>query len=254
MFGSARFRARRVGAFMLLFCPALAVAEAQTPATPVREISGLVTFTNKGISLVPALTLGRPAMIFDLSARRDRLSFDPQFRFDADGTPWSFLLWARYRVIQGERFRLTAGGHPSVSFRRIDATTGDESRGVIQARRYLAGELSQSYALTRNVSIGGYYLYSHGVDPGLAPHTNFISARGTISNVPLPLDLRLQVAPQFYYLRTNGLGGLYVNAGTSLSRPGVPFALLTSVNQPLRSDVPGGQDFLWNVSVSYAFR
>lgn len=245
-------RVRRGLALAVIICGwGTGVAHAQTPPS---SVSGLVTFTNKGISLVPALTLGRPAMIFDLSARKGRLSFDPQFRFDADGTPWSFLLWARYRVVEGGRFRLTAGGHPSFSFRRVTDDADGQPRDVIHVRRYLAGELAPSYALTDTVSVGAYYLYSHGIDPGVAPHTNFLSARAAISNLRLPVAFRLQLAPQFYYLRTNGQAGLYMNAGATLTRAGSPVSLSATVNQPVRSDVPGGQDLLWNVSVSYAFR
>src|SRR4051812_24834633 len=47
-----------------------------------------VNVTNNGIAFVPAFSLGKPAVVFDVSAGR-RLSFDPQFRFALDGKPWN---------------------------------------------------------------------------------------------------------------------------------------------------------------------
>jgi hypothetical protein len=43
------------------------------------HFGGAVTLTTKGISIIPNLTLGKPAVIFDMSAGR-KLSFEPQFR------------------------------------------------------------------------------------------------------------------------------------------------------------------------------
>src|SRR5215203_1775900 len=48
-----------------------------------------VSVTNYGIAFVPAFSLGKPAVIFDMSVGR-RLSFDPQFRFALRSEPfWS---------------------------------------------------------------------------------------------------------------------------------------------------------------------
>ena len=104
-------------------------------------MSGTVNVTSEGISTVPALTLGRPAAIFDLSVRRGRVGFEPQFRFDLEGRPWSFLLWGRYRPVQGDTISLTAGGDPSFSFRTTTGTIGNDEmhRDLIQVRRYVAG-------------------------------------------------------------------------------------------------------------------
>jgi hypothetical protein len=59
----------------------------------VSRFGGAVTVTNKGISIVPNLTLGKPAVIFDLSAGKRKLSFEPSLRFALEGKPWSFLFW-----------------------------------------------------------------------------------------------------------------------------------------------------------------
>jgi hypothetical protein len=58
----------------------------------VSHLNGAVTVTNNGISLIPTFTLGKPAVIFDLSIGK-RVSFDPQLRFALEGKPWSFVFW-----------------------------------------------------------------------------------------------------------------------------------------------------------------
>ena len=51
------------------------------------HFAGGVTVTNKGISLVPTFTLGKPAAIFDPSTGKRKLYFEPQLRFALEGKP-----------------------------------------------------------------------------------------------------------------------------------------------------------------------
>ena len=60
----------------------------------------VITVTNKGISTIPNLTLGKPAVLFDFVIGGDRLSFEPSFRFAMEGKPWSFLFWWRYKLVE----------------------------------------------------------------------------------------------------------------------------------------------------------
>ncbi len=229
-------------------------AQQDVDTAPV-QVSGSVNITTKGISNVPALTLGRPAAIVDLAVRKGNVGFEPQFRFDVNGKPWSFLLWGRYRAVQGDTFRLTLGAHPSFSFRTTTVTMNDQvERDVIQVRRYVAGDITPTWALTDRTTVGGYYLYSHGLDFGAPPHTHLAAARGAISNIRVSNRLVLQIAPQVYFLRTNGQNGTYANASASLGLRGSPVSLNTMINVPIDTDVAGGKDVLWNVSLTYAFR
>src|SRR5262245_46043358 len=73
-------------------------------------LSGAVSVTNNGISLIPTFSLDKPAAIFDMSVRRNKFSFDPEFAFSLhDGKPWYFLFWFRYKIVNTEKFRFTAG-------------------------------------------------------------------------------------------------------------------------------------------------
>jgi hypothetical protein len=232
-------------------------AQGQTTAETPRpvEVWGAVNVNTKGISLVPALTLGRPAAIVDLGVRKGGLSFEPQLRFALDGKPWSFLLWGRYRAVTRERFRLTVGGHPAYSFRTsTTGGSGSSSREVIEVRRYAAGEVTPTWTLSPRTSVGGYYLYSHGIDPGAPPHTHLVAARAYLANLEVAGDYVAQAAPQFYFLRTNGRNGTYLSASASFGRRGSPWSITAIVNQPVKSDVVGGQSFLWNPGMTYAFR
>jgi hypothetical protein len=218
------------------------------------DVSGAVTVTTKGISLIPSFTLGRPAAVFDLAIRKAHVGFEPQFRFGLDGKPWSFLLWWRYRMQPGDRFRLTVGGHPSFSFKTISASTDGAERDLIRVTRYLAGEVSPTYALTDKVSLGAYYLYSNGIDPESAQHTHFVAARATVTDILIAEGVSVQIAPQLYYLWTDDEDGVYLGSSATLSVRDFPFSIATVVNAPLRTGITGGNDFLWNVSLVYAIR
>jgi hypothetical protein len=252
----ASARPRGVALALLVWAGLATSAHAQDPAGASRpvQVTGAVNVNSQGISTVPALTLGRPAAIFDLAVRKGDVSFEPQFRFALDGTPWSFLLWGRYRAVQGERFRLTVGGHPAYSFRARPAVVDGRTRDVIDVRRYFAAEATPTWVLTRRTSAGAYYLYSRGVDPGAPRHTHLIAARTYVASVPVFRDYVVQAAPQVYYLRTNGQDGTYFSASASIGPRGAPWSITTIVNQPIRSEVAGGQAFLWNVGMTYAIR
>src|SRR5512133_2060647 len=140
------------------------------------HFGGAVTLTTKGISTIPNLTLGKPAAIFDLSAGR-RLSFEPQFRFSLQGNPWSFLFWWRYNLVQTGKFRFNIGAHPAFSFKSKTSVIDGVVTENMMVYRYLAGELSPVYLLSKNVSIGAYYLYSRGIEKVLTRNTNLIAFR-----------------------------------------------------------------------------
>ena len=81
-----------------------------------------------------------------------------------------------------------------------------------------------------------------------------MAARLNVSNIEMFRGLVAQVQPQLYFLRTSGQNGSYLSASASFTKTGAPVSITTIVNQPLRTRVVGGQDFLWNVGVTYAFR
>lgn len=244
----------RFASLLLLLAGVVHPMLAQDDSTAHRAVvSGLLTVTTKGISTIPSFTLGKPAVVADVSIARNGLSFEPQFRLGLDGKPWAFQFWGRYRAVEGEKVRVILGGHPALNFKSTQVTTGAGRREVIVARRFLAGELNSSYSLSKGVSVGPYYLYGYGVERDVARHTHFVSLRGSLTAPGLPAPYVVQLTPQAYYLNTDGLHGTYAYMGLTLSKGGFPLSLSSVVNRVIRTDI-SGDTFLWNVNLHYAMR
>ena len=231
-----------------------AVAQQADNTARRTHVAGAVTITTKGISLIPAFSLGKPAGIVDVAITDGALSFEPQFRFGLNGKPWSFIFWGRYRPLRGGKLRLGVGAHPSVLFRTITDSTSGVPRETIVVTRYLAGEVNPSYSLAKNLSVGVYYLYSHGVDQEAVQNTHFLSARANLTNVPISGQVFLQFAPQLYYLNMDGRDGWYGNAAVTLGSRTLPLAVSAMVNKTIRTRITVGEDLLWNVSLIYFLR
>jgi len=217
------------------------------------NFSGAVTVTTKGISIVPNLTLGKPAAIFDLTMGKRDLTFEPSLRFALEGRPWSFLFWWRYKVIKTGKFRLSIGAHPALSFRTTATETGGVTEKTTKVYRYLAAELSPAYLLSKNTSIGMYYLYSRGIEKILTRNTNLIALRGNISNIRISNQLFLGLNPQIYYLKMDEHDGFYLNSSVTLAKSNFPVSLSALFNKRIKSNIPADNDFIWNVSLRYAF-
>lgn len=149
------------------------------------HFGGAVTITNYGISFIPNFTLGKPAAIFDMSAGKGKLSFEPQFRFALTGKPWSFVFWWRYKLLNTNKFLINIGGHPSVTFKTNTFMIEGVSSEKTVANQYLAGELAPNYLLSKNASIGIYYFYGCGLNKDVVRNTHMFSLRSSFSNIKL---------------------------------------------------------------------
>src|SRR6476661_1818413 len=185
---------------ILLMATCFSFCQKTDSTNDVFHFKGAVTVTNKGISLVPTFTLGKPAAIFDLSMGKRKLYFEPQLRFALEGKPWSFLFWWRYRLLNKNKVALTLGAHPAMNFKTETWSENGISKNSIVTRRYLAGELVPNYFISKNVSLGLYYLYSHCFDKGTAANTHFLTINSNFSNIKLFNDIYFRFTPQFYYL------------------------------------------------------
>ena len=219
----------------------------------IRTFSGAITATNNGISTFPNLSLGKPAAIFDFSVGSKRWSFDPQLRFSMQGKPWTFIFWGRYKVVNDEKFKFTIGAHPAFSFKEenVLALNGD-SKTVMNVYRYAAAEFVPNVILSKNFSVGLYYLYSHGVDPGTTTNSHFIKLNTAISNIKLSEGSFLKWQPQAYYLKMDSREGYYASSVLTLTTKNCPFAVSSIMNKIIKSEIPG-DDFVWNVSLVYNY-
>jgi len=189
-----------------------------------------------------------------MSIRRGGFSIDPQFRVGLDGTPWSLLFRGRYRLVDRERLDVSVGAQPVRAFRTATVSVNGVAKDVVVAQRFAAGELSPSYALTTNVSVAAHYLYSRGLDADVTRHTHFVAARAGIANLRLPARYVARLDPQVYYLRLDDRAGMYLNSRVTLAKRDLPVAISGIVNRPIRTTIPRGRAFLWNVGLNYAPR
>ena len=243
---------------LLLFATASlahpALSQAPDSAGSRTIVTGLVTVTNNGISTIPSFSLGKAAAIFDVYITRNRFSLDPEVKWALDGKPWSFLFWGHFKLADGEKFRVILGAHPSVSFRTTTVSVNQTERDVIVARRFLAGDIYPSYALSRYVNVGGYYLYLYGVEHDVVRHTHLLALRSVLSSTPIVGGYFVQLYPQVYYLKSDAKDGYYFYSGLAVGRRNLPLLIGATANKVIQTDVPGGEDFLWNVSITWVIR
>lgn len=217
------------------------------------HFAGAITLTTKGISLIPTFTLGKPAAMFDLAVGGKRLSFEPQLRFSLEGKPWSFIFWWRYKLLKEGKFSLNVGAHPALNFRKETFTENGVIHTVMEARRYLAGELVPNFQVGRSTTVGFYYLLSHGLDPGTVKFTHFLTLNANFSSIPVCQRIYAGFMPQIYFLHQDGADGFYATSTVTLGWRAFPITLQSIINKVIQTDIPGSANFLWNASIIYRF-
>ncbi|NJB87028.1 hypothetical protein GGR26_002805 [Lewinella marina] len=217
-----------------------------------RQLSGMISATHNGISIIPSFSLDKPALIVNLKMGSRRFTFEPDLRFALEGKPWSMLFWGRYQAVQGERFSLRLGAHPAINFRTVMAEVGGEWREVIETRRYVASEVVPSLRISDRFSLGMYYLHGRGFDAGIKT-SNFVQLNAAWTGIALVRDWQLHLFPQFYYLRTDALDGTYVAGAWRINQPGLPFSLSGLVNRSIQTEISPERKWIWNVVVEYRF-
>jgi hypothetical protein len=219
----------------------------------VSHFGGAVTITNKGISIIPNLTLGKPAAIFDLSMGKKKLSFEPQFRFALEGKPWSFIFWWRYKIVDSKKFRVNIGAHPAFAFNTVTFPYDTVPQEIIMVQRYLAGEIVPTYTITKNISVGMYYLTAFGLQEDGVKYTNYLGFRFYFSDIRLSDKFYMRFNPQIYYLNMDSNDGYYFNATLTLAKRNFPVTVSSLINQTIKTEIPFGEDFIWNISLIYSF-
>ncbi len=240
----------------LFICIASAAFAQQNDSTKVvAHISGNAAVTNNGISLIPNFSLEQPAAIFNMSLEKGRFSFDPEFTFSLEeGRPWYQLFWLRYKLVNKGKFRLGAGTHLGLNFVRKDQPPGSDPERLIVTERYLVGELVSTYTISKNVSVGLYYIVSRGYDIGKTKPTHFLTLNASFTNLKLSKRLFLNITPQVYYLDLFGNGGnYYATSSFTLGLTGSPFTLSSIINKAIKTDIADSKDFIWNLTLNYSF-
>lgn len=238
---------------LLFFTLTLLLAiQVQAQESGSKQIGGVITATNNGVSIIPSFTLGRPALLFDLSLSGERFSFDPMLRFGMDGKPWSFVFWGRYKAIKDKPFTLTVGAHPAFIFAERIVKVNGQEKTMFVSQRFLAMEVAPMYKFSNRLSMGLYYLRGHGFNPIPPDNSNFLALNTVISNIPLGGDFNLRVNPQLFYLKVDDTSGTYITSNFTVVKPGFPIGFQGLVNQKIKSTI-AGDDFIWNVGIMYLF-
>lgn len=216
------------------------------------DVRGTLSLTHNGIALVPSFSLGEPAMLVDLKFRKGKFSFEPDMRFALEGKPWSMLFWFRYQAIKDKKFTLRTGIHPALNFRTVNIMRNTVSEEVLEARRYLAGELVPNYKISDKVSVGMYYLHGRGFDEGVK-QLNFLVLNSSFSNIPISGDYYFNFTPQIYYLTSDDDKGYYTAGFLTLAKKDFPLSLTAIVNKAFETEIVPEDDFIWTVLLNYRF-
>ena len=219
----------------------------------INSFGGAVTIQSKGISTIPNLTLGKPAVVFDMKVGR-KLTFEPQFRFALEGKPWAMVFWWKYNAQISNRLRMVFSTNYSLSYKSMTYyTSTGTSQEIIRTTRYLAGGLEPNYQFNKYLGVGVYLFYTHGIEEFITRNTYMVSFRPGISNIPIARNTSARITPEVYYLRMDDNEGVYLNARLSINHRNCPVSVSALVNKPLESNIPSEYDLLWHVALSYTF-
>jgi hypothetical protein len=219
----------------------------------ISHFSGSAGITQNGISLVPTFSLGEPAGVVMLSMGKKKFSFDPEFRFSLKGKPWSVLFWFRYQAVKTNKFSLRIGAHPALNFVTRQVSINGALQDAIVTRRFFAAELSPNYFITKNISIGTYYLYARGFDKGTAVNTHFLTLNANFSYLKLTDDYFMKFSPQVFLLKQDKLTGYFTTATVTFARKNFPISIAALFNKQLKAGINGAKDFVWNATLIYSF-
>jgi hypothetical protein len=218
----------------------------------VNHFNGVITITNKGISTIPNLTLGKPAAIFAFSIGR-RFSAEPEIRMALEGKPWMIIFWWRYEILNNDKFLIKVRTNQTVAFKDFSDTTSAGINNYMIGQRTLTSDFTANYFITKNITIGPYYMYIYGIEKNVVKNTHYIALKAGFSNIRLSENLLFRISPQIYYLKMDEKDGFYFNTGLNLSRQNFPLSVSALLSKSIKTEIPVGRAFLWNVSLVYTF-
>jgi hypothetical protein len=251
----ALYKYKAVRAFLILVLSGftyLSFSQATESIKVAGHFGGAITVTNNGISLIPNLTLGKPAAILDIKVGR-RLTFEPQFRFALEGKPWAILFWWRYKLLESGKFNINIAAHPSLSFRNKFFIVDEVPKEVMTVYRYLAGDISPIYSISKNISTGIHFLHSYCLEKDAIKHTSMLAYRLNFTNIKLSERFYMCFYPQVYYLRMDKNDGLYFSSTLTIAIKDFPISVSSLISIPFQTTIQQDRNFIWNMSLTYTF-
>ncbi len=239
--------------FLSVVIPHISNAQKKPSANDSLNIKGNITLTNNGFSFIPAFTLGKPAAIAIIAIAKKRLSFEPEIRYSMQGKPWSLVFAWRYKVVNHKKFKLSVGTHlPGLSYINTSVIEGGVVKDIQKVQRFLGIEVAPTYIVSKKIGIGIYNLNGYGLQNEGVQRVTFINGRINVNNIALGKNLLLGFSPQLFYLKLDKKDGIYYALNTSIGHNKIPFSLVSTLYQPIKSTI-AGKKFDWNIGVAYSF-
>ena len=240
---------------LLLVISSLQALGQESESKPI-HFNGNISITNNGFSFIPTFSLGEPATVFEFNVGGDRLSFDPQFRFENNGfRPWSMIFIWRYSVVKQEKLLIRFGAHlPAVAFRHKSFNINGSMEDRLVAQRFVSPEFTLNYNVSKHFSFGAYSIYGFGLEEqDQTKRTFFFAMRVGLNQLEISDKIRLGINPQLYYLTMDGVDGLYTAANVGLAHTEFPISIGATFNQPINTNL-SVDEFDWNLSLVYSFK
>ena len=234
--------------FSIIATLAICKDESDSTKSPI-SLSGAVSLNSNGIAPIPSFSLGKPVFSANLSIKKNRFSYDPQFSYGFDLKPWIIDNWFHYKLIDRPEFELRTGINIAMFF--SEYKTPDEI--VWQGQRYVAFELAGTYKPTRTSSIGLMFWYDKGLDHGTITGY-FINLVAERSDIRIGKHILMAVNVQTFYVDyTDYNDGLFISPKISFSSRDKPAFIFFQGIQPLISNISPAPVFQWNVGIGYSF-
>jgi hypothetical protein len=239
--------------FLFTFLTRFTSAQTADSTSRITKFSGLVGITTNGFSIIPSFSLNRPAVITQLAWRKKRFSFEPDIRLVPDASKGGVLLWLRYRLIENKKFALRVGVHPAFNLIRRTYTEDGTTKEITEMLRFAAFEVVPSYQFNKYFGVSATYLQGHALQKWGPQLTKVLFLNTSITNIGLGKQLIFNLFPSVFFLQTDGYRGDYLTVTGVLAHKKLPFSLQSTINQTFTANLPGNQDFMWNVGVNYNF-
>lgn len=238
---------------VILLVPAIkSYSEVTDSLKRINQFGYSITLTNKGISTIPNFTLGKPAALFTMSIGR-KLRFEPDLRFALEGRPWLYIYWWRYDLLKTNKWYTTLRLNYTNNFIQVTDTAMETANKSIRVLQVVTGDISHNYFITKNYSIGIYYMYSYGFDINAVKNVHYLVFRNSFTNIRLSKEYFLRFVPQFYYLKVDQKDGFYFSETLTLAKRNFPLSVSSIINQPLKTEIMINNHLIWNISLTYAF-
>lgn len=215
------------------------------------SLSGTLSISTNGFSIVPSFSLNDPAILTLLSFRKNNFSIDPDIRVTPNLEKGSMLLWFRYHAINKAKYKFRVGAHPAMNFQVRELNENGRIERISQMRRFFAWELANNYAINKHLQIGLYYLQGNGLQKNGPRTTHFVSFNFAVTQIPVSSQLEMSISPSLYYLYLDGQEGNYISGVINLSHKKSPLSLHYAFNKTFTSNLVGNKDYMWNFTLNY---